>query len=58
MPYVSKAQARAFHAKLRRGEISASTVKEFDQSTDFSHLPEHSRRANPVRKARKRRKET
>lgn len=48
MPYDSKAQQRLFHAKQKRGEISAKTVKEFDQSTDFSNLPE---RKKPSRKA-------
>jgi len=28
------------HAKANRGEISQSTVKEFDAATDFSKLPE------------------
>lgn len=41
MPYASKSQARAMHAKAERGEISAKTVKEFDKATDFRHLPEH-----------------
>lgn len=40
MPYESKAQQRLFHAKEARGEISHATVKEFDQATDFSRLPE------------------
>jgi hypothetical protein len=40
MPYKSAAQARAFHAKEKSGEISHATVKEFDKATDFSHLPE------------------
>ena len=40
MPYKSKAQQRLFHAKLAQGEISAKTVKEYDNATDFSHLPE------------------
>jgi len=51
MPYKSKAQARKFHAMLRRGEISAKTVQEFDKSTDFSKTPE--RASSPVRAARK-----
>lgn len=41
MPYKSKAQQRLFHAKEARGEISKKTVDEYDESTDFSHLPEH-----------------
>ena len=40
MPYKPKAQQRKFHAILNAGEISPKTVKEFDQSTDYSHLPE------------------
>ena len=40
MPYKSKAQARAMHAKAERGEISQKTVKEFDKATDFGKLPE------------------
>ena len=40
MPYASKAQARAMHAKAARGEISQKTVHEFDKATDFKHLPE------------------
>jgi hypothetical protein len=39
MPYASKAQARAMHAKASRGEISKKTVAEFDKATDFEHLP-------------------
>ena len=51
MPYGSKAQARKFHAMLRRGEISKKTVQEFDKSTDFTKIPE--RASNPTRAARK-----
>lgn len=40
MPYASKAQARAMHAKANRGEISQKTVHEFDESTNFKKLPE------------------
>jgi hypothetical protein len=40
MPYVSDAQRRLFHAKLARGEISASTVHEFDQASKGMKLPE------------------
>ena len=38
MPYKSKAQQRFFHAAMARGEIKASTVKEFDKSTNFKKL--------------------
>jgi hypothetical protein len=40
MPYKSKLQAKAMHAKANEGEISKATVKEFDKKTDFSKLPE------------------
>lgn len=40
MPYRSEAQRRAFHALLNRGEISASTVKEFDEASKGKDLPE------------------
>ena len=40
MPYKSKSQQRKFHAMEAEGKISPKVVKEFDNSTDFSHLPE------------------
>lgn len=40
MPYKSDAQRRAFHAKLRRGEISPAVVKEFDEASKGMDLPE------------------
>jgi len=40
MPYKSKAQQRAMHAKASRGEISQRVVKEFDKATNFKGLPE------------------
>lgn len=40
MPFKSKAQARAMHAKAARGEISKKVVKEFDEATNFKRLPE------------------
>ena len=45
MPYKSKSQQRAFHAKAARGEISAETVKHWDEATKrapggFKSLPE------------------
>lgn len=49
MPYKSKAQARAMHAKASRGEIPMKTVREFDRATDFSKLP------NKVRKKKRKR---
>ena len=51
MPYKSKAQQRLFHAKLARHEISASTVREFDQATNFSSLPEKKRKRPTRRKS-------
>ena len=50
MPYKSKAQQRAMHAKAAGGEIKKSVVKEFDAATDFEHLPE--RKPKPKRKKR------
>lgn len=40
MPYASKAQQRKFHALEAEGKIDPATVKEFDNATDFSRLPE------------------
>ena len=44
MPYASKAQQRKFHAMEARGEISKSTVEEYDKTTKakngFAKLPE------------------
>ena len=40
MPYASKAQQRKFHALLSRGQIAASTVKEFDKASKGKKLPE------------------
>jgi len=39
MPYASRAQQRFFHAAEARGEMPASTVKEYDKATDFKGLP-------------------
>jgi hypothetical protein len=39
MPYASMAQDRFFHAAEKRGEIKASTVKEYDKATNFKNLP-------------------
>lgn len=43
MPYKSDAQRRKFHAMLKRGEISAATVAEFDQASKGKKLPERVR---------------
>ena len=40
MPFKSKAQQRAMHAKAARGEISKKVIEEFDRATDFKKLPE------------------
>ena len=45
MPYKSRSQQRAMHAKAERGEISKKTVKEFDKATKkqkggFAALPQ------------------
>ncbi len=40
MPYSSKSQARAMHAKAAKGQIKPSVVKEFNAVTDFKALPE------------------
>lgn len=45
MPYASKAQARAMHAKAARGEIAKSVVKEFDAATDFDKLPNRKKKS-------------
>lgn len=42
MPYKSDAQRRKFHAMLRRGEIAAKTVREFDQASKGKKLPARS----------------
>lgn len=49
MPYKSKAQQRAMHAKASRGEIAESVVREFDSATaakkgGFKSLPERSKK--------------
>ena len=40
MPYKSDAQRRLFHAKEARGEISHSTVSEWDRASKGMKLPE------------------
>ena len=56
MPYKSKAEQRAFHAKLARHEISPAVVKEFDEATKghYQDLPEHvaKRQTRPKRSKR------
>lgn len=55
MPYKSKAQQRAMHAKAGRGEISESVVKEFDDATrgKFGSLPERAGKSNKKSKGKK-----
>lgn len=52
MPYKSKAQQRAFHAKLARHEISPKVVHEFDEATKghYQDLPERVRGKRPTRR--------
>ena len=40
MPYKSDAQRRMFHAMLKRGEIDAKTVAEYDKESKGKDLPE------------------
>lgn len=41
MPYKSDAQRKKFHAMEDRGEISHSTVSEWDHASKGKKLPEH-----------------
>lgn len=49
MPYKSQAQRGKFHAMLERGEIAASTVREFDKASKGKRLP---KRVKPKRTKR------
>jgi hypothetical protein len=40
MPFISRAQQRYFHAHQGELERQGVNVKEWDDATDFSHLPE------------------
>lgn len=51
MPYKSRAQQKKFHAMEARGEISHSTVKEFDKATNFGSLPDRVRKKKARRRA-------
>ncbi len=55
MPYKSKAQQRAFHAKERAGEIDPAVVEEFDQASKGKRLPERvtKRTTIPAKKAKR-----
>ena len=51
MPYKSKAQAGYFHEAEKRGEMSAATVKHWDEATKGKKLPERVKKdetVNPV----------
>ena len=54
MPYKSRAQQKKFHAMLKRGEISAATVAEYDEASKGKKLPERVK-SKKKRKKRKRR---
>lgn len=44
MPYKSDSQRRKFHVMLKRGEVSAEKVAEFDQASKGKKLPERVKR--------------
>ena len=44
MPYKSDVQRKKFHAMLKRGEIDAATVAEFDQASKGKKLPKRVRK--------------
>lgn len=46
MPYESKAQRAKFHAMEERGEISHSTVKEWDEASKGKKLPKRKKKSN------------
>ena len=46
MPFVSKAQSRRGHTP--EGRKAIGDVSEWDESTDYSHLPEHTMRTKTV----------
>lgn len=50
MPYKSNAQRRYFHAAEERGDISASTVEEFDKASKGKKLPERVGKKTPSRR--------
>lgn len=41
MPFKSKSQNAALHAKAARGEFPKEKLKEWESKTDYSNLPEH-----------------
>lgn len=49
MPYVSDAQRRKFHVMAGRGEISRSTVEEFDRASSGKRLPKRKKKSRLAR---------
>lgn len=45
-PYKSKAQQRYFHYLENEGKMPKKMAREFDDASDFSHMPEESRMAH------------
>lgn len=63
MPYESKAQQRAMHAKAERGEIDKDVVKEYDEATKkqkggFDALPEKKKDKDKKKKDDKKKEKT
>ena len=50
MPYKNDAQRKAFHAMADRGEISESTVEEWDEATRGKKLPPGPKKKPPLQK--------
>lgn len=50
MPYKSKVQQGKLHAMADRGEISKSTVKEFDRASKGKKLPARAKRKGRARR--------
>jgi len=53
LPFKSKAQNAALHAKAARGEFPKAKLKEWESKTDYGSLPEH---VKPKKENRKRTK--
>jgi hypothetical protein len=58
VPYKSKAQARAMHAKADAGEIDPSVVKDFDDASQgkMGSLPERITKRTTIPKKKKAKK--
>jgi hypothetical protein len=52
MPFKSQAQRRKFHALEARGEISPTTVREFEHETKGRALPERKKAKKRVYRRR------